>query len=258
MGRDYTAPINLAADLGAYEGYLDLVGRKKRGELEGKYKAAIRAFAFDLLKGGTDGAEAQRVVAAELDEIAAHSAPGWENVYRQVRVDLLARIEADAKRAPWRRALVHRAPLLIAVLVVASYFGVRLYAATPVRDPVQSRAGLEQRAAALDKLLRYNDWASVHVRKGGVLKPILLWPIEPTDTEVQSAQEMAGVIVGGAALLMEQGQACRVPMPSGDAPTPDQIVLLQTVTAHLRGAETRWRAQAMLTILDPIRSAYRC
>jgi hypothetical protein len=258
MQRDYADLMNLAVELGDYSGYLDTQGKKRRGELQTKYKGAVRTFVYNLLKDGKSGSDAADAVNADLDEIVEVSSEHWHPVYEEVRGDLLADIERESGKASWQRTLRYWLPFLLASLVAITYGGARLYSATPVSASVETREGLQQRAYALDKVLRYDDWASVENRRGGWFKAILLWPIEPTKAEIDGASELGGVIFEGARRLQELREACNVPVPSGQAIGADEIVLLQRVTAHLRAEQVRWQNPPVMTVLDPIRSAYRC
>src|SRR3546814_20852323 len=85
--------------------------------------------------------------------------------------------------------------VFVAVCVVA-YFGLRLCIAVDVSAPIASREGVVQRAAAMEKYVRYDDFMHTEVRKGGWLKGIMFWPIEPSDAEMTAAAEFAGLTLG--------------------------------------------------------------
>lgn len=255
--RDYGVLMNLASDLGEYQGYLDTQGQKRRNEIVGKYKGEIGNFVYQLLKDGRTAEQATNEVNADIAEMSNLSAEDWHPLYEEVRGDLVARIDGESGKKPWQRTLRYRLPVILGVLVVAFYFGLRWYSATPVTAALETRQGLQQRAVALDKVIRYDDWAST--RRGGFIKGILLWPIEPTEAELQKASELGGLILTATAELGVAGQACNLPRRlAGDDILDEEIAILSAVTSHLRAETVQWRTPPMMTVLDPIKAKHPC
>lgn len=254
---NYAPLMDLAMELGQFQGYLDSQGLKARNQVQIRYNAVLRNFVYGLLKDGSSAAEAAQVVDTDIDEMMEVSEPWWHPIYDEVRGDILAQIERDSQKKPWQRTLRQWLPVILAIVVAGVYFGVRLYSATPVSQPVESSQGLRQRADALAKALRYDDWASGG--RGGFIKGILLWPIEPTEAEVRGAAELAGLVFEGGSYLQTQGEACGVPMPSQPGTlTSAEAGLLQRVADHLRSPDVQWSNPPVNTVLDPIRAAHRC
>jgi hypothetical protein len=56
---------------------------------------------------------------------------------------------------------------------------------------IETRGGMQQRAAAVEKALRYDDLVGTRVRRGGMFKGVMFWPIKPTDGEIGGAAELA-------------------------------------------------------------------
>ncbi|ATY31682.1 hypothetical protein [Sphingomonas psychrotolerans] len=257
MQRDYHTLINLAVELGQYGGYLDTQGLKERNDLTTKYNSATRTFVYRLLKEGHSPEESARLVSEEINNIAALSDAGWQPVYEEIRGDILAQLDRDAGKRPWQRTARHFTPFIAAAIVTVGYFGLRLYNVTPVSAPLETRAGIAQRADALAKVMRYDDWSSS--RRGGFVKGILLWPIEPSQTEVKGAQELGGLIFAGANDLMRSREACNTGLTNGSGQlTRAEIELLNKVVTHLREKSTKWQNPPAMTILDPLRTAYPC
>src|SRR3546814_14129204 len=100
-------------------------------------------------------------------------------------------------------------PWWIAALCVVAYFGWRLFSAVDVSAPIASREGVVQRAAAMEKYVRYDDFMHTEVRKGGWLKGIMFWPIEPSDAEMTAASEFAGLTLGAFQILRSNDQVDR-------------------------------------------------
>ncbi|MBB3982613.1 hypothetical protein GGR44_002279 [Sphingobium fontiphilum] len=258
MELDYAEIENWATELAQYNGYLDSEGVKQRGIVKSKYDGALNRFVYNLLSHHPDGDEAISIVNADIDARIAQVGDHWTANYDEIREDLTARIRKSAGRSGWQRTLIYRAPLIALALLVVLYFGFRFYNATPVTDPFETRLGLTQRADALAKAIRYNDWASGSSRRGGFIKGILLWPIEPTEAEHKSAAEFANVIFSGAAMLRDRREACNLPVARGEKLSDDELLLLQSVTDHLRNKATLWRDPPAITVLDPIRAKYKC
>lgn len=258
MQRDYGTLVNLALKLKE----TDVDEREQRAELNASYARALEIFVDDLLNGQRSAERALREVNHDLDEISHLSQAELHPIYDNIRYDIINRIEEEAGPKPWQQTaltrLVGLGGVLLVVLFAAGYFGLRQYSATPVTAPLETKAGIEQRANALAKVLRYEDWGSGGSRRGGLIKNILLWPIEPTKVEIDGASELGGLIFAGAARLRELREACNVPVPSGETISDADIVLLQRVTDHLRAERVRWANPPAMTVLDPIRAAYPC
>src|SRR3546814_2242053 len=94
-------------------------------------------------------------------------------------------LQKEAKKSPAYRKAMKMMPWVIAAVCVVAYFGLRLFSAVDVSAPIASREGVVQRAAAMEKYVRYDDFMHTEVRKGGWLKGIMFWPIEPSDAEMK-------------------------------------------------------------------------
>jgi hypothetical protein len=258
MQRDYGTLVNLALKLKE----ADIGEAELRAELNASYAQALETFVDDLLTGQRSAENATREVNHDLDEISSLSDAELHPIYDRIRYDIINRIEEEAGPKPWQQAaltrLVGLGGVLFVVLFAAGYFGLRQYSATPVTAPLETKAGIEQRANALAKVLRYEDWGPGGGRRGGFIKNILLWPIEPTKAEIDGASELGGLIFAGAGRLRELREACNVPVPSGETIGDADIALLQRVTAHLRAEQVQWQNPPAMTVLDPIRAAYPC
>jgi hypothetical protein len=258
MQRDYGTLVNLALKLKE----TNAGEREQRTELNGSYVQALETFVDDLLTGQRSAERATREVNHDLDEISSLSDPELHSIYDKIRYDIINRIEEEAGPKPWQQTvqtrLVGLGGVLLVVLLAAGYFGLRQYSTTPVTARLETKAGIEQRANALAKVLRYEDWGSGAGRRGGFIKNILLWPIEPTKAEIDGASELGGLIFAGAGRLRDLREACNLPVPSGETIGDEEITLLQRVTTHLRAEQVQWKNPPAMTVLDPIRAAYPC
>lgn len=75
----------------------------------------------------------------------------------------------------------------LAAIVI--FFGVRIFCLVDVTAPINTKEGMVQGERAYRKIVRYNDLAGRRVKKGGFLKSIVLWPIKPTEKEVEYANK---------------------------------------------------------------------
>lgn len=148
--------------------------------------------------------------------------------------------------------------LLVALgLVIAAYFALRFLSGVTVDQPVESKAGLQQRAAAAQKLIRYNSWLSGWI--GSIAGPVILWPIAPTQGEAEAAGEFASAVLGSHRTLRNAGFVCGdLPEGQGGAQSPEQVALIAAVAAHLRSEDSQWAEPATMTLLVPIRAQYPC
>lgn len=258
--RDYAELINLATELGHYDGYLDTAGIAERDKAKAGYQKALRVFVYHLLKEGHSAEMAKRLVEADLHQIAGHSNAHWLPVYDEVRADLLAQIARDGGKKGWQRALRYYAPAIVGAILAAIYFGVRLYSALPVDKPLDSREGLIQRAAVIEKMARYDDWTSG--RSGGrgeAIRDLLLWPIEPNGDEVKAGDQLIALIGSRYLILTQAKQACvLVVAPDSGLPGDQRVEMFRKVAAYLRGPGAVWAQPLANTVDTPIKTAYPC
>jgi hypothetical protein len=257
MQRDYGTLVNLALQLEKAE-------RAERADIEARYAEALDAFVADLLAERKKADSAIRAVSQDIDEIAELSDAAMHTTFDKVRYDIVNRIEEEAGPTKGQQATLTRlvgiGGVVLTVVLVAGYFGLRQYNAVTVTDPIETRAGIEQRAAALAKVIRYGDWGggSDSGRRGGFIKGILIWPFEPTPGETEAAREFAGLIFAGATQLGEAKQACNLPITQSEIVSDAEMELLRKVTTHLRNKSTTWGNPPAMTILDPIKASHPC
>lgn len=257
--RDYWELLALAAELQGYAGYLDTEDLKQKRKLEERFAAARNKFVYAILRDGGTADEAVASVSADLDQIETESDSSWEPSIAFLRENLLTRIEKESRKAPWLRTTLRWFPVGLGVAAAIAYFSIRFFSGIEVDQPIESREGLQQRAAAAQKVIRYNDWMSGRSRRGGWAKGILLWPIEPSEIEVQAATEFVSVTLDGHRALTEQGQACGNLIPGTQNTLSEQEVrLVGDVATYLRAENVQWRQPPIMTVLDPIRQAFPC
>jgi len=257
MIRDYTALVNVAAELNTYSGYLTNEDRVELGKIQAKFNQARNRFVYEAMQSGGDAGSLKKSISEEVDEMSMLQ-PGWSDTLAFVRDELHARIDKEARKSPLVRRIFRWLPASLVVMALLIYFGLRLFSSVEISQPLDSKTGLMQRANAAEKVIRYDDWMSANVRKGGWLKGLLLWPIEPTEQEILGAQEFAAVAIQGINELSNRGAIC--PSWSSDERQRlvQQVEVLGKVAAYVRNETTRWRQPPIFTVIDPIRKAFPC
>ncbi len=154
--------------------------------------------------------------------------------------------------------VVRQSLLALALLSAFAYFALRFLSGVTVDQPIDTKAGLQQRAAAAQKLIRYNEWLSGWIGSS-LAGPVILWPIAPTQAEAEGAGEFASAVLGSQGTLKRAGFLCGdLPEGEGGAQSPEQVALIAAVAAHLRSGDTQWAEPATMTLLVPIRARFPC
>jgi len=253
--RDYGELLRRWVEVDRFRGYLTEAEKEARAPAINRYDAQRDAIVHDLLDRTPDPSDALATMRAEIDAERPGTPDELMGVVDQVEAELAARIEALGGRKPWQRRLIRRAPLLVLAVILAAYGGIRVYSSRSVDAPLETRAGIEQRAAAFRKAVRYADWTDTR-RRRWVLE-VLLWPIAPNDGETRAAAEFAGVVLDGRRALAAGRLACGAPPPGADVTDAD-IALIGRVAAAALAPATRWATPPIMTLLPPIREAYPC
>ena len=188
--------------------------------LERKFQDDADDLVYELLKhvdtsdANTDLAEVFRsALVGVRDAMQGGDADEFETNLNIRAIDRTAEKLADiaAKqqlKGSFRRKVEHYWWAIVIVSIAAVYFGLRLYSAVPTYDQIETRDELIAGYTALQKVDRYDDWAGTRARKGGWLKGIILWPIEPTEDEIEFAGDMLWLSIGVHDYLLEEGLIC--------------------------------------------------
>lgn len=197
-------------------------------------------------------------VVAEVEELLAdlrqHADPSWHPAIKYVHENVMPAITKESSKSPRRRKIEKAAPWVIGGLVVVAYFGVKLFSATPVTAELESREGLVQRASAIEKVITYDKWMGTHVRRGGWLKGILLWPIESSEDEIQGAAQFAGLVIQG----QEYVDGCGSVIDTGENLSDEQIKMIGEVAEYIQRGDITWDEPAVQTVLDGLQEASAC
>lgn len=251
--------VHLASELQWFQGYLTTEDLTRKNEVQARFDKMRNKLAYVLLQNVFNANAAEALVDGELDRLETEGDESWSEAIQVVRESLRVRLRQQERASPTLRRIFRWAPPALIATLVLAYFGVRLMSAITISEPIESAPGLQQRAAAAKKVLRYDGGMSTQVRKGGWLKGILFWPIEPTEAEIKAAQEFASLVLDGYDRLASDGVVCGLEASrAGSNLTDQEMGLIGNVADHLRADGVRWADPPILTVLEPIRVIYTC
>jgi hypothetical protein len=233
-------------------------GKRAYDALAEEFRKVRQDFIDDVLATPDGHATAVQQTEAHLKSLRDGSDPSWEPVFDYLENNLLNDLKKEARRSPKTRKVLKALPYVAGAFAVAAYFGTAVVYRVNVTDPLETRAGLEQRADALGKVLLYDDWADAKVRRGGWVKGLLLWPIEPNEQEVQAGAELAGLALE-AANVVQQEHGCPILYAGGeDEISEQQIEYLEKITERLKATGTRWVDPPVMTLVQEARAVRGC
>lgn len=266
MGSHYFSELlELAAEIVALADVEDKLDKRDWKQAKARHDAfeerfkKVRSEYVDALLADEDGrSNALQSAEAELNQARSTCDASWYPALDYTSENLLPYLFEESSKSPQLRRAVRYAPLAATILALFVYFTIRLVAATPITGTIDTAAGIEQRAAALTKIIRYDDWMGVHIRKGGWLKGILLWPIKPTEEEFSAGREFAGLAYA-AQEASAQRFGCTVIAPSiGGTPSSAEIAYLKKMAEYVHRDELTWKQPPTMTVLDAARYVSRC
>lgn len=231
-----------------------------------QYEAAVEAFnskrkdyVNSLLVKGEDWPVVPSDVAEQLDGIQAGADASWHPAIQYTRENLLPFLTKEAGRKPVVRDIIKWTPTVLGVVAAIVYFGIRLTSGVEVTDPIETKLGIQQRAVAAEKVIRYDDWMGTHVRRGGWLKGIMLWPIEPDEAEIKGAGEFVSLALDGYDVLAQKGQVCGSLIGGYDNKlSKEQISFTDDIAEEIQRDDLQWQTPPVLTVLVPIKEKFPC
>ena len=263
MGQSYLGELVDAAatimELDRVEG--SLTDKRDWKAAKAQYEAQVARFnklrdeyVDTILKADNDRSQAADDVRQQLAEIREGADPSWHPAIDYTSDNLLPKLTKEAARDPRLRKALKLAPSVAGAAAVIVYFGVKLYSEVNVTDPIETRSGIEQRAAAAEKAIRYDDLMGTHVRRGGWVKGILFWPIKPSELEIASAGEFVSLV------LEAQGHAegCGSVVGYGDTLSEQQLQMVDEVANVIRDRETTWDEYPPQTVVHALERLETC
>lgn len=218
------------------------------GKAREEYVAAL--FGDDAPGDGVPG-DVQGQLAGLREEYDANLHPAID----YVEANVMPAIRKEAGKDPRMRRALRALPLIAIPVVMVIYFGIALLSGTPVTDSIQTRQGIIQRAAAAKKVIRYDEWAGVHMHRNGWVKPILLWPIQPDPYEVKGAGEFVGLVLEGQQYAKGCGLVLGI---GGDTLSSAQVKLVGDVADVIRSNDLQWSKPPVVTVVTTLERVKPC
>jgi hypothetical protein len=247
--------LRLRLDIEQYQGFLTNNEQAAAKQAQGRYQRARDAIAYGLIRHHPDPDAAITAMRGQM----AMERPGTPDhllwLMDEVEEDLALRVSKLGAQAPWIRTLIHRGPWIALALVAILYVGAHFYFLLPLDAPITTRAGIEQRAAALQKVVRHagiND-----VRRHRLIVELLSWPIQPTEKETKAAGDFAGLVFGARDALARAHLICNAPPATNEVTDPD-LAFVTSIASEIRAPGTTWATPPAMTLIGPIRKAYPC
>ena len=194
-------------------------------------------------------------VQCELASLREECDASWHPAIDYVEVKIMPAIKKEASKDPRIRKALRTSPIIAIPVVIVIYFGIALFSGTPVSDPIDTRQGIVQRAAAARKVIRYDEWAGVHVRRNGWVLPILLWPIEPDPYEVNGAGEFVGLVLEGQKYANGCGSILGI---EGNTLSSAQIKLVGDVADVIQSKDLQWSKPPVVTVVKALERVKPC
>lgn len=256
---DLAADIVLLADAEAHLEMRDWKKAKERHDnLEVQFKDVRKKYVDALLDTSDDNAAVYPAAARHIEQLKATCDPSWLPAVSYAADSLLPYLEKEASRDPRLRMAAKAAPWVLAGIGIVAYFGVRFWSVTPIVHTIETKEGITERAAAIVKLLRYDDWMDTHVRKGGLFKGVVFWPIEPNDDEIKGASEFAGLAFEAQQFSVEKFSCSAIPRGYDKTPSKEELEYLEQVAEYLQGASVKWNVTPAFTVVDAARAVGKC
>ncbi len=258
MARDYAPLMNAAMELDQFKGFLTTEELKAQAEIRVSFNSARNLFVYNALKAGEEPERLKQGITEELASVAQMH-PEWAETYAFIREELHGRIDSESRKSPLLRKIVRWTPTAIGVAAVIVYFSVRLFSGVEISQPIETREGLVQRAAAFERVLTYAEWEPTGYGTRSAVMGVLRWPIEPSKAETEAANEFISLVLSGHAKLSQESKVCGGLIgASTDRISDEAIKLAEDVADYLQAKDTKWLNPSLMTVLEPIKAKFPC
>lgn len=225
----------------------------------GRFNLVREVFVNALLVDGRNWPELVDSVEQDIDAFEAAADESWNDAIQYTRDNLMPYLKKEARKPPLLRTAIKRLPLALGVIAAIIYFGIKLTSGIDVSGPIDSKLGIQQRADAAEKVIQYDDWMGTHVRRGGWLKGILLWPIEPSEAEIKAASEFVSLALDGYDVLTQRSEICgTLTGGAGGKISDGQIKFVDEISEEIQSGNLNWQEPPVMTVLQPIKEKFPC
>lgn len=199
-------------------------------------------------------------LSVELEALKTSADASWHSAIDDVKKRLINLADIEAKKSPIRRKIEKNAVGILIVLVVAIVLSLKWHWLIEVDEPIEASTGVVQRAKVLEKVLEYDHSMGVFVRRGGWLKGIIYWPIEPTDDEIKHASEFLWSVVGVYDYMQKESLLCgsQLHHDSSDKDIKDEVVIAQVVIDDLKTADPKSEKNGALLVANSFMKKFPC
>lgn len=172
--------------------------------------------------------------------------------------NLLPYLEKESLRSPSARKFFRYLPWVLAGVAALTYIAVSFLASTPINHAIDTQAGIKERAAAVQKVIRYDYLMNTKVRKGGWIKGALFWPLEPTAYEIKGASEFAALAFEAKQVSVQEYGCSPIAREYGNGPSKDEVAYLSETAERLRDTTLQWNKPPIITTIDAARFVGKC
>ncbi|MEN7537051.1 hypothetical protein [Aurantiacibacter flavus] len=224
---------------------------KRRYEaLQEEFAAERTKFIDAVLVDDESHAHALGETQTAIQGLKERADASWIPALEYLEANLLPKLEKEAGRSPSTRKFLKALPFILGAALLIGYFGTRVATAVDLGASIDSKTGIEQRASALSKALRYDHWANTKVRRGGWLKGIMLWPIEPTEEEVAAAADFAGLALEASSLATSEYGCSPLKVGYDNGYSDEELAYLQEIANRVRSESFVWQDPPVIALLD--------
>lgn len=177
-------------------------------EYQERLEEECKEFVVENYKGWDTREELENNIASDITNLRNQSHESWAKVIDKLETTLLSVARIQGSKSKTRRKIEYHGPWITIVIVITAYFSIRFLSAVHAIDDILETSGFLQRHNAFEKVLRYDDWMDTRVRRGGIFKSVLFWPIKPTDEEIGLASQYLGLVVEVSDYLHSNGKIC--------------------------------------------------
>ncbi len=177
-------------------------------DYEEKLREKCKDFIIENYTGWDTLKELEEKISNDIATLRENAHESWGSTINRLETEFFAFAKTYGSKSKTRRQLERHAPWASIVIVLTVYFSIRLFSAVQVTDGIQETQGFLQHHNAFEKVLRYDDWMDTRVRRGGIFKSLIFWPIKPSDDEVLIASKYLVLVVEISDYLQSAGKIC--------------------------------------------------